>query len=243
MRDELASLYEANASPLLKSPWGARDGYIGVILNRSEESLASFFSEHATRPLDPEEQVRALQLLEMQRNALLMYTSCGWFFDELSGLETVQIIHYAGRALYLARKFTDEKIESEFLERLSLAKTNLPEHGDGRQIYEKWVRPAYVDMEKVAGHYAVSSLFEKYENKTKIYCYQVEREAFSVEIDGKVRLATGRARFKSEITRESETFDFAILHSGDHNIVGGVQIAQPGALRSHENEAAYGASK
>ena len=232
LRDELASLYEANANPLLKSPWGARNGYIGVILNRSEESVTSFFSEHATRPLDPEEQVRALQLLEMQRNALLMYTSCGWFFDELSGLETVQIVHYAGRALYLARKFTGERIESEFLERLSLAKTNLPEHGDGRRMYEKWVRPAYVDVEKVAGHYAVSSLFEKYENKTKIYCYQVEREAFSVEIDGKVRLATGRARFKSEITRESETFDFAILHSGDHNIVGGVQTARPGALEA-----------
>jgi alpha-amylase/alpha-mannosidase (GH57 family) len=230
LRDRLAALYQTNASPLLKSPRAARDGYIGVVLDRSDESLARFFSEHAKRPLNAEEQVRALKLLEVQRNALLMYTSCGWFFDELSGLETVQIIHYAGRALHLAQECTSEQIEPEFLERLSLAKSNLPEHGDGRQIYEKWVKPAYVDMEKVAGHYAVSSLFEKYENKTKIYCYQVEREALSVETQGKLRLALGRARFDSEITRESEIFNFAILHLGDHNIVGGVHNAKQGSF-------------
>jgi alpha-amylase/alpha-mannosidase (GH57 family) len=232
LRDKLAVLFEANAGPLLKSPWAARNGYIDVILNRSDESLARFFSEHATHSLDAEEQVRALKLLEIQRNALLMYTSCGWFFDELSGLETVQIIHYAGRAVYLAQECTGEQIEPEFLERLSLAKSNLPEHGDGRQIYEKWVKPAYVDMEKVAGHYAVSSLFENYESKTRIYCYQVEREEFSIETEGKLRLATGRARFSSEVTRESDCFDFAILYLGDHNIVGGVHAAKRGSFEA-----------
>jgi len=232
LRDKLASLYEANASLLLKSPWAARDGYIGVILDRSDESLRRFFSEHATHPLDAQEQVRALKLLEIQRNALLMYTSCGWFFDELSGLETVQIIHYAGRALLLPQECTGEQIETEFLERLSLAKSNLPEHADGRQIYEKWVKPAYVDMEKVAGHYAVSSLFENYESKTRIYCYQVERQAFFIETEGKLRLATGRAKFSSEVTREWETFDFAIVHLGDHNIVGGAHTAKPGSFEA-----------
>jgi Domain of unknown function (DUF3536) len=125
-----------------------------------------------------------------------------------------------------------EPIEPEFLERLSLAKSNLPEHGDGRQIYEKWVKPAYVDMAKVAGHYAVSSLFENYESKTKIYCYDVDREDFSIETEGKVRLATGRARFNSEITRESDVFDFAVLHLGDHNLVGGVHAAQEGSFEA-----------
>ncbi len=230
LRDKLVSVYEAQASLLLKSPWAARNGYIGVIVNRSDKSLARFFSEYATHSLDTGERVRALRLLEMQRNALLMYTSCGWFFDELSGLETVQIIHYAGRAMRLAEECTGEQVEPEFLERLSLAKANLPEHGDGRRIYEKWVKPAYIDMEKVAGHYAVSSLFEKYPSKTKIYSYQVDREALSVETEGQLRLATGKARFDSEITRESETFDFAVLHLGDHNIVGGVQTAKPGSL-------------
>ena len=201
-----------------------------MILDRSDESLARFFSEHAAHPLDAGEQVCALQLLEMQRNALLMYTSCGWFFDELSGLETVQIIHYAGRALRLAEECAGEQIEPEFLERLGLAKSNLAEHDDGRRIYEKWVKPAYIDMEKLAGHYAVSSLFEKYERKAKIYCYQVDRETLSVETHGRLRLATGRARFDSEITRESNTFDFATVRLGDHNIVGGVHSAKPGSF-------------
>jgi len=99
----------------------------------------------------------------------------------------------------------------------------LPEHGDGAQIYEKWVKPAAVDIEKLAGHYAISSLFENYGEKTSIYCYDVDREQYSLEAEGKLRLATGRARFSSEITRESATMSFGVLHLGDHNVTGGVR--------------------
>ena len=98
----------------MKDPWTARDDYIRVILDRSNESLASFFGVHATHPLDDGEQVRALKLLEMQRHAMLMYTSCGWFFDELSGLETVQVIHYAARALRLAPECNGRELEPGF---------------------------------------------------------------------------------------------------------------------------------
>jgi hypothetical protein len=98
----------------------------------------------------------------------------------------------------------------------------LPEHGDGAQIYDKWVKPAAVDIEKLAGHYAISSLFENYGEKTGIYCYDVDREQYSLEAEGKLRLATGRARFSSEVTRESATMSFGVLHLGDHNVTGGV---------------------
>jgi hypothetical protein len=172
--------------------------------------------------LSPEEQVAALKLLEMQRHAMLMYTSCGWFFDELSGLETVQVIHYAGRVVEMAKAFIGAEIEPEFLEHLRQAKSNLREHGDGAQIYDKWVRPAAVDIEKLAGHYAISSLFENYGEKTGIYCYDVDREQYSLEAEGKLRLAMGRARFSSEVTRESATMSFGVLHLGDHNVTGGV---------------------
>ena len=117
--------------------------------------------------LSPEEKVTALKLLEMQRHAMLMYTSCGWFFDELSGLETVQVIHYAGRVVELAKEFFGQEVEPQFLDRLRLAKSNIAEYGDGAQIYEKWVKPAAVDIEKLAGHYAISSLFEDYSEKTR----------------------------------------------------------------------------
>ena len=223
LRDTVNPLFDEKAAPLLRNPWDARDEYIQVILNRSDASVDAFFSKHATHPLSPEEQVTALKLLEMQRHAMLMYTSCGWFFDELSGLETVQVIHYAGRVVELAKAFLGGEIESQFLERLRQAKSNLPEHGDGAQIYEKWVKPAAVDIEKLAGHYAISSLFENYSEKTGIYCYDVDREQYSLEAEGKLRLATGRARFSSEITRESATMSFGVLHLGDHNVTGGVR--------------------
>jgi alpha-amylase/alpha-mannosidase (GH57 family) len=225
LRDRANPMFEEKAAPLLKNPWDARDEYIQVVLNRSDASVDAFFGKHAIHPLSPEEQVAALKLLEMQRHAMLMYTSCGWFFDELSGLETVQVIHYAGRVVELAKAFLGAEIEPQFLEQLRAAKSNLPEHGDGAQIYKKWIKPAAVDIEKLAGHYAISSLFENYGEKTGIYCYGVDREQYSLEAEGKLRLATGRARFSSEITRESATMSFGVLHLGDHNVTGGVRQA------------------
>jgi len=225
LRDSLAPGYEQKASALLKDPWRARDEYIQVIVDRSDESVAKFFSEHATHELSAEEQVTALKLLEMQRHAMLMYTSCGWFFDELSGLETVQVLHYAGHAVQLAKQLLGGDIAQQFVEKLRAAKSNLPEHGDGAAIYDKWVRPACVDMQKLAGHYAISSLFENYGDKTNIYCYDVDRQAYNIDAEGKLRLATGRAKFRSEITHDSATMDFAVLHLGDHNITGGAKPA------------------
>lgn len=222
LRDKLASIFEEQGATLFKDPWAARDDYIRVILDRSKESLASFFGVHASHAFDEAEQVRALRLLEMQRNALLMYTSCGWFFDELSGLETVQVIQYAARAVRLAQESSGFELESGLIEHLQNAKSNLPEHGDGACIYRKWVKPADVDLERLAGHYAISSLFENYEAKSRIYCYRVECDAFSIEADGKMRLAQGIARFCSEITRECAMFRFATVHLGEHNVIAGV---------------------
>jgi alpha-amylase/alpha-mannosidase (GH57 family) len=222
LRDELTPFYEQKAGPLLKDVWAARDEYVQVVLNRAEENVQNFLGKHTTHPLSKEEQVAALKLLEMQRHAMLMYTSCGWFFDELSGLETVQVMQYAGRAIRLAQDFGADGIEAGFTDRLAAAKSNLPEHGDGKRIYEKWVKPAAVSTDQLAGHYAISSLFEPFGERTKIYCYNVEREDYTLEVEGKHRLAVGRARFDSEITNESASLGFAVLHLGDHNIAGGV---------------------
>src|SRR5712664_893288 len=106
---------------------------------------------------------------------------------------------------------------------LAAAKSNLTEHGDGKQIYEKWVRPAFVSTAQVAGHYAISSLFESYGERTRIYCYDVSRDDYSLEAEGKQRMAVGYARFGSTITQEAATLAFGVLHLGDHNISGGVR--------------------
>lgn len=222
LRDQLAPLYEQEAGRLLKDPWAARDEYIQVVLNRSEENALNFLGQQATHSLTSEEQVAALKLLEMQRHAMLMYTSCGWFFDEISGLESVQVLQYAGRAISLAQDFGATVIESGFVERLAAAKSNIPENGDGKRIYEKWVKPAAVSINQLAGHYAISSLFEPYGERTRIYCYNVQREDYDLEAEGKHKMAVGRATFSSEVTRESAALGFAVLHLGDHNISGGV---------------------
>ncbi|MBI2999810.1 MAG: DUF3536 domain-containing protein [Deltaproteobacteria bacterium] len=221
--DTLAPQFEQKAREHLKDPWAARDDYISVILNRSADNVQGFLERHAARSLGEEEKITALKLLELQRHAMLMYTSCGWFFDELSGIETVQVIHYAGRAVQLGQEIFGDQIESQFVERLAAAKSNLPEHRDGKNIYEKLVKTAMVDWEKVGAHYGVSSLFEDYTKQTKIYCYLAEREEYRTFEAGKARLAIGRVKLVSEITWEPCVLSFSVLHFGDHNLNGGVR--------------------
>jgi len=142
LRDVLAPEYEAMARPLFKGPWAARDGYIDVVLDRSPGSVDSFLENYAVRPLAGEERSTALKLLEMQRYAMLMYTSDGWFFDELSRPEPLQVMQYAGRAARLAQELFGDSAEEELLRMLEPAKSNLPSQGNGRRIYENMVRPA-----------------------------------------------------------------------------------------------------
>jgi alpha-amylase/alpha-mannosidase (GH57 family) len=233
LRDNLAPQYEEMASRFLKDPWAARDDYISVILKRDRQEMAHFLERHASRGLDHGEMSTVLKLLEMQRHAMLMYTSCGWFFDELSGLETVQVLQYAGRVVQLARDILEDDHEAHFLERLQHAKSNIPEHGDGRRIFEKFVKPAMVDLLTVGAHYAISSLFEDYQVQDRIFCYTIDREDYRLAEAGKAKLAVGRIRVTSDITWNSAAISFAVLHFGDHNLCGGV--------REFQGEEAYGA--
>lgn len=225
LRDTLAPLFEEGGKTVLKDPWAARDDYIDVVLNRSPESRAKFLAQHAHHELNESERVLVWKLMELQRHAMLMYTSCGWFFDELSGIETVQVIQYAGRAVQLADELFGDHRENLFLEKLSAAKSNVPEYRDGGEIYRKFVKPAFVDLRKVSVHYGIRSLFERYDTDTQIYQYRVERQAGSVEKRGdkqEQKLAIGRARFTSRITEESQVLGVAAFDRGDYNPVAGV---------------------
>src|SRR5262249_52699985 len=158
------------------------------ILNREPHRRDAFFMSHATHALSDDEKILAFKLLEMQRHAMLMYTSCGWFFDELSGLETTQVIQYAGRAVQLYEDIFEQSVEPMFLDRLELAKSNIPEHQNGRTIYEKFVRPSMVNWRKVAAHYALRSLFEPHSERERIYCYTVDLDDLSVSDTGRTKL-------------------------------------------------------
>lgn len=224
LRDTLAPLFEQRAGELLRDPWAARDDYIHVVLDRSQGSIAEFLARNAGRELSDAERVAALKLLELQRHLMLMYTSCGWFFDELSGIETVQVIQYACRAVQLSREVLGNDLEPQLLERLAQARSNIAEHGDGAAIYRKFASPAAVDLEKLAAHYAISSLFRPYDEQCRVYCYSVERlDGRNLEA-GRTKLAVGRVRVTSEITRESAQFLFGVLNFDDHNLNCGIRV-------------------
>ncbi|MGH7816498.1 MAG: DUF3536 domain-containing protein [Candidatus Binatia bacterium] len=223
LRETVAAPWEMQARRLLKEPWTARDAYIDVVLDRSRVNTERYFKRHGARKLTESEQTTALKLLELQRHAMLMYTSCGWFFDELSGIETVQVIQFAARAVQLAQELFGDSLEDAFVDRLARAPSNVPDHGSGRNIYEKFVRPARVDWDRVGAHYAVSSIFAGYPERASVYCYGAEQQAFQTFEAGKAKLAVGRVKLTSQITLESTELGFGVLHIGDHHVNGGVR--------------------
>jgi alpha-amylase/alpha-mannosidase (GH57 family) len=230
LRDATAPLAEELSHSLLKDLWAARDAYIQVVLDRSPDSANNFFDTHSSHALNMAERTVALELLELERHTQLMYTSCGWFFDEISGIETVQIIAYAGRVLQLAAKLFGEKgtaLEEEFLNILAKAKSNVPEIGDGAEIYRRYVSEMKIGLEQVGAHYAISSIFRPYPEDGEIFCFDVHRESYEVFNSGRGRVALGRARVYSRVTEETEEICFAVLHLGDQNLSAAVKRYVP----------------
>jgi alpha-amylase/alpha-mannosidase (GH57 family) len=223
LRDQLAPLYEGKGKEYLKDPWEAREDYIEIILNRSAEQVEKFFERNALREFSKEEKREVLKLLEIQRNAMLMYTSCGWFFDEISGIETTQVMRYAARAIQLGEEVIGTSLEKEYLKVLEKAPSNVPEFENGAKIYEMFVKPAALDLLRVGAHYAISSLFEEYSESIRIYCFEAESEVYDKLEAGRLRLAIGKTQIKSEITWDEESISFAVLHLGGHSLNGGVR--------------------
>jgi len=222
LRDRLAPLYEEAGARLFLDPWEARNNYIDLVLDRSLPNVIRFFDSQAGHPLDHAERVRALELLEMQRHAMLMYTSCGWFFNDVSGIETIQILQYAARAVQLAERLFGQPLEEEFLSRLAPARSNLAIWGDARQVYERAVKPRSVDLARVGAHHAVGSLFELSPPVRSVYCYKLEREACETIEAGRAKVLYGSMNVTSEITRESRRFSFGLLYLGDIHLTGGI---------------------
>jgi alpha-amylase/alpha-mannosidase (GH57 family) len=223
LRDSLAPIYENEMGSIVPDPWQTRDEYINIVLNPGPSNIELFLAQHGAGDLSPEQRNKALGLLEMQRHAMLMYTSCGWFFDEPSGLETTQVLRYAARAIQLAEECSGVDLEGFFVDLLSKAPSNIAEYGNGAVIYDKFVRPAMVDLLRVGAHYAISSLFEDYHEVETVYCYTIEREVYERAEAGRQKLAIGRARLRSNVTLAESTLSFAVVHLGDHNLMGGVR--------------------
>ncbi|MCM0590369.1 MAG: DUF3536 domain-containing protein [Gloeotrichia echinulata IR180] len=219
LRDQLIDVYEQHGKQLFRDPWLARDEYIQVIRDRSSANVSRFLGRHQTHKLTAAEQVDALRLLEMQRHALLMFTSCGWFFEELSRPEGTQIMRYAARALELAGDVAGVQLEKGFLKRLALAPSNIDYFKHGAEVYRQQVLTAQVGFKQVAAHYAITSLFSNHHSalttgEKRVYCYSTNELDYQLQRLGSLTLAVGNVKLVSEITWESENLVFAVLHLG-----------------------------
>lgn len=218
--------YEKEASRVFKDCWEVRDAYIQVILDRRREKVEEFLNRHAAPELTREEKTRALKLLEMQRHSMLMLTSCGWFFDEVSGIEATQVMRYAARVLQFVNEFWALPLERDFMDTLAYAPTNIPEFMHGARIYEMFARDASVDLLRVGAHYAISSLIEDELLQAAIFCYSAECAFCEFLRAGTLKMVMGKTRIFSNTTWDERLLEFAALYLGDHNVVCGIQESQ-----------------
>ena len=225
LRDELAKIYETEASKFLKDPWKAREDYINVILDRNDNTIERFLKKHCIKDV---EQNKVFRLMEVQRNAMLMYTSCGWFFDEISGIETVQILQYACRAMQLVSQISEVNLEEEFLHKLQLAPSNLTGVENGAEVYKKYVLPSKTNLQRVGMHYAVASIFEEDPESFPVFNYTTHNDVFIRKEAGEQRLVLGVTKVRSNVTRSEKKFAFAVIYMGQHNIIGNISLDMEG---------------
>ncbi|MCM1339858.1 MAG: DUF3536 domain-containing protein [Muribaculaceae bacterium] len=212
LRDNLAKLFEAEGAKYFsKDAWEVRNNYIEVILDRSYSSIKKFQKENFLPELSEEEKVKGMELLEIQRQTLLMYTSCGWFFSEISGIETVQIMKYAARAIQLAMSFETEDLEGKFLEILSGAVSNIKEFGTGKDIYERFVKPSVVTLKQIACLWTISSLYQDFEDEEDVYCYTVKRKDYQKVSKGNANFVIGNIEIQSKVTLQKSNLMFALM--------------------------------
>ena len=227
LRDTLVPLYEEHMSTIADDPWRIRDNYIEVTLDRNVKNVENFFSENCRKELNVQEKVKVLKLLELQRHAMFMYTSCGWFFDEISGIEGVQILQYAARVLQLAKEIFNEDLERHFKTMLEAAPSNIADLRNGAGAYEKFIAPVKTDLTGVGAHYAVSAMFDDHTGGKKVYCYTVREEVYDLkQTDGRT-FVIGRLHVRSDITWEEGSVDFVVVPKQGHHLNAVARASMP----------------
>ena len=220
-RDTMIEVFEKGMSKFVADPWAMRNEYIEVILDRSKPNLNKFLRKFIDKKLNDEDRTHVMRMMEMQRNAMLMYTSCGWFFNDISGIETLQILQYACRAIQLGESESDYRFEERFLEDLSRAESNVITEGTGKDIYLKHIKPYQLSLTQVGMHYAVASLFADKPQSLTVLNYDCNSIFFERKSAGMQKLAYGTTQVKSKVTTSNKEFSFVVLYLGQHHLIGG----------------------
>ena len=214
------TLYEKEVGTYCPDPWMLRNKYIRVILNRDQQEADTMLDDCLPEEVDEKTREFIIRLLEMQRNAMLMFTSCAWFFDDVSRIETLQVLQYADRVIQIAEGETKKEILHDFLKRLSQAPVNAPGWEDAAELYVSKIRSKRLDLNSVAMHYAAASLFEHKPEKLQLFNYTYENIFFERFESASHKLSVGHIRVRSRVTFYERPFYFAALHLGQQHIVG-----------------------
>lgn len=215
LRDRIDEIYEREMGAFCDDPWGLRDEAIGLYLgDRSDISFAdelyrskADFLKSYCGSLTAAELRRSLCLVEMQRMRMFMYTSCGWFFNDIAGIETRQVLAYALRAAEYARELTGSALEEAFLGDLKQAIGNTQEYPTGYDVMTRTVLPARRDIGDIAAEAALLGRDAAY------YTYAVESglENFS---SGDLDLAVGDLSITDSRTLENWCGAAAVITTG-----------------------------
>jgi alpha-amylase/alpha-mannosidase (GH57 family) len=218
LRDRGVEVFERRGPAVLHDPWAARDEYVRVLVGA--ETADGFAARHVIG-----DRVEAFTLLEAQRHAMAMYTSCGWFFNDLAGLETVQVLRYAARVVDLLVELGEPSLEDALLDVLAKAESNVAAEGNGRDVWRKHVVPARVDAPRVVAHLALMELLERRAPSARIGAYEVEVVDHDHADRGALALCTGFVRLTHARTGRRSEHVYGALHLGGLEVLGATRPA------------------
>lgn len=217
--ERLAELLQSEGGQLLGDPWAARDDYVRLILDDSAQGRQEFFAAHQAHPLSEEERVRVLKLMESQRWGLFAVTSCAWFFDDIAGIEAVQNLRFAARALQLASELDGEGWEEDLVTILAQAQSNLANEGSGAEVWQRRVVPARVGPRRVAAHAAISGVMGEEPPPEQLFIYDLESSGHHHRSSLGLDLSWGRLTVTHRRLGQPHRLIYAALHPGGHEFL------------------------
>jgi len=219
LTNKLATLLEERAGTVLDNCWEARNDYIQIMLGQVD--FDTFLANHGATQVGAKQRIELAQIFESHRFGMLMLASCGWFFDDVAGLEAVQVMKLAGRAMELAKAVSGQDLEPEYMGIIARASCNDPRFATGADVYRALVPSARVDLAAVAAHEAIRSVLGD-QPPGPVYAFDLESHDHQVMRAGKLALATGCCHVTDRRTGMSQPVSYCVLHLGDHNFYGGL---------------------
>jgi len=209
LKHEINAMYDKKLKLHVRDLKKLRNDYIDVILNT--ENKAAFVKKHVKSPKKSFNKSTMFKLLEAQHNAQLMYTSCAWFFADVSGIEPVQNMKYAAKIIEILDEFTDKDTEAEFLKILDKANSNIQEQGSGKDCYERYVKTSIYQPEMIIGNYAIETFVLNEVTDRKIFHYKLHTVLHEKKHDGSSPVYKGMVKITNEKTDFIDNFIYYLF--------------------------------